>query len=480
MLPQTSATPTKPSAAGSPAPDVPLCVDLDGALSPVDTLHEGVLALARSAPWTLFRLPLWWRRGRETVGREIAARVAVDASTLPLNAALVEWLSAERTAGRRLVLVTAAHPGIAYALGERLHLFDEILAGNERTALVARFGERGFDYAGHGRTDAALWASARRAIVVGGDRQIARIQGLAQVEREFHSARPTLVSWIKAVRLHQWAKNALIFLPALCAHKIFQGHVLFASMVAFFSFSLCASSIYLVNDLLDLPSDRRHARKRHRQFAAGIVSARGGILASLLLLAISLGLAFLAGERFAAVLCSYYVLTWAYSLRLKRAALVDVMTLASLYTVRIIAGAAATQIALSFWLLAFSIFVFLSLAIVKRYTEISEAAALGNVSVHGRGYSTQDLPLLLNLGVAAGYCTVVVMALYINSMDALLLYHRTKPLWLVCPLLLYWISRIWMLTARGEMPDDPVVFALRDRISLCVLALVALIVIISI
>jgi 4-hydroxybenzoate polyprenyltransferase len=480
MMPQTSATPSELTGAGFPTPDVPLCVDLDGALSPVDTLHESVLALARNAPWTLIRLPLWWRRGSGAVRREMASRGGVDTSTLPLNAPLLEWLSAERSAGRRLILVTASHPDIAHEVADRLHLFDEILVGDKRTALVARFGERGFDYAGHARTEAALWSSARRAIVVGGNRQIERIQGVAEVEREFHIERPTLASWMKAVRLHQWAKNVLIFLPALCAHRIFHAPVLFASMVAFFSFSLCASSIYLVNDLLDLASDRRHARKRHRQFAAGIVSARSGILVSLALLAISLGLAFLAGERFAAVLCAYYVLTWAYSLRLKRAALVDVMTLASLYTIRIIAGAAATQITVSFWLLAFSIFVFLSLAIVKRYTEISEAAALGNASVHGRGYSSQDLPLLLNLGVAAGYCTVVVMALYINSMDALLLYHRTKPLWLVCPLLLYWISRIWMLTTRGEMPDDPVVFTLRDRISLCVLGLVGLIVLISI
>ena len=468
---------------------IPLCVDLDGTLTPVDTLHESLLGLAKFSPLTLFRLPFWALRGKATLKREVAARVTLEVATLPLNSPLIDWLKAERNKGRTLLLVTAADSAIANALGRHVGLFDEILATDsdvnlsgdaKRRALVKRFGERGFDYAGNSGADEKVWSAARKAIVVGTPGRIAKARRIAEVDRAFPVRNLDALAWVKALRLHQWAKNALVFLPAVLAHKIVQPTVLLHSVGAFLSFSLCASSIYLINDLLDLGSDRRHARKRNRPFAAGRLSARSGVLASLLLVSASAALALVVGYRFAAVLGLYYILTWAYSLRLKRAALVDVMTLAGLYTVRIIAGSAATAIPPSFWLLAFSVFIFLSLGIVKRYTELSEAVQAGGVNVQGRSYRASDLPLLMNLGVTAGYCTVVVMALYINSMDAQLLYRHSKPLWFVCPLLLYWITRIWLLTSRGQMDDDPVVFALRDRISLLVLGLLSLVVMISI
>jgi 4-hydroxybenzoate polyprenyltransferase len=286
--------------------------------------------------------------------------------------------------------------------------------------------------------------------------------------------------WLKAMRLHQWIKNVLIFLPALLAHQILRPAVLVECVLAFIAFGACASSVYLFNDLLDLSSDRQHPRKFKRPFASGRLSASRGVVVGMVLFCFSAALALYVGWKFAAVLGGYYVLTWAYSLRLKRAALVDVMTLAGLYTVRIIAGAAATAIPVSFWLLAFSVFIFLSLGIVKRYTELDDARKANKMSSHGRGYSAADLPLLMALGVSAGYCTILVVALYINSNDSLALYHHNKPLWLVCPLLLFWISRIWLLTTRGQMHDDPVVFALRDRVSLVVVGLLGLIVLISI
>jgi 4-hydroxybenzoate polyprenyltransferase len=468
---------------------VPLCVKLDGTLTPVNTLHESLLSLARNAPQALLFLPFWMSRGQARLRRELAARASLDAARVPLNAALLEWLKLQQAAGRRLVLATAADSSIANEVAARAGVFDEVLSstGNLnlsgdaiRGALVERYGERGFDYAGHAGDDERIWSSARKAIVVGDPRRIERARRCAEIERSFPAQRFSLMVWLKAIRVHQWAKNGLIFLPPLLAHKILQPPVLRESMMAFVAFSLCASSIYLINDLMDLAADRQHPRKRNRPFAAGRLTARSGLLASSALLCASIYTALLVGQRFALVLLGYYALTWAYSLRLKRAALVDVMTLAGLYTVRIIAGAAATSIPLSFWLLAFSVFIFLSLAIVKRYAEISEAPDTGTVKIHGRGYSTRDLPLLLNLGVASGYCTVVVMALYVNSSDSLLLYSHSKPLWLVCPLLLYWISRIWLLTARGQMHEDPLVFALRDGISIAVLAMLTLIVLAAI
>jgi 4-hydroxybenzoate polyprenyltransferase len=436
---------------------------------------------------TLLRLPLWLCRGNAVLSREVAARANFDATELPFNAPLLDWLILERATGRRLILVTDGDPRIANQVGSRLNLFDEILASNPdsgfphtmRNALVEHFGEHGFDYAGNSEVDDRLWASARQAIVVGTMAQVERTRLLTVVERSFPAGGGTVRLWIKSFRLHQWAKNALVFLPALFSHRILQSQVLIDSALAFLAFSLCASSVYVINDLFDLAADRRHPRKRDRPFADGRLSVRSGFAVSIALLSAAICLALAVGHRFTAVLCGYYVLTWAYSLRLKHVALVDVMTLAAFYTLRIIAGSSATSIPVSFWLLAFSIFIFLSLGIAKRYTEIDDAKQAGNLAISDRGYTVADLPLLLSIGVAAGYCTVVVMAFYINSADSLMLYHHPKPLWLVCPLLLFWVSRIWLLTTRGKMPDDPVVFALRDRSSWFVLGIIALIVLVS-
>jgi 4-hydroxybenzoate polyprenyltransferase len=468
---------------------IPLCVDLDGTLTPIDTLHESLLRLARENPIAILSLPLWLRMGKARMKREIAVRTAFDTTVLPLNLELLEWLRSERETGRKVVLVTAADSNIARQVADRVGLFDEVIASDgeknlsaeaKRAVLVERFGEKRFDYVGNERADEFVWRSARKAFVVGTKRQAARASRITELGRTFASPRSGVKVWLKAMRLHQWVKNTLIFLPAILAHQIAVPDVLLRSVVAFVAFGLCASSVYLINDLFDLNADRHHPRKRNRPFAAGLLPARSGLYVSAALLCCATLLALAVGWKFAAVLAGYYLLTWAYSVRLKRAASVDVMTLAGLYTIRIIAGAAATSIPLSFWLLAFSVFIFLSLGFVKRYTELDDARQAGQMSATGRGYTAADLPLIMTLGVAAGYCTVVVMALYINSSDSQVLYRHNKPLWLICPLLLYWISRVWLLTTRGQMHDDPVVFALRDRLSLVVLGLLGLVVLLSI
>jgi len=468
---------------------VPLCVDLDGTLTPVDTLHESLLRLARQAPIAILALPFWLRTGKARMKREVAVRTTFDSALLPLNSELLAWLKTERETGRRVVLATAADSLVARQVADRVNLFDEVIASDgvrnvsgdaKRAALVERFGEKGFDYVGNERADECVWRSARKAVVVGTNRQAARAGRIANLGRIFAAPRSGPKVWLKAVRLHQWVKNTLIFLPAILAHRILVPDVFLHALGAFIAFGLCASSVYLLNDLFDLSADRLHPRKRNRPFAAGLLSARSGLFASGALFCAAALLAVVVGWKFAAVLAGYYLLTWAYSLRLKRAASVDVMTLAGLYTIRIVAGSAATSIPLSFWLLAFSVFIFLSLGFVKRYTELDEARQAGNMAATGRGYTAADLPLVMTLGVAAGYCTVVVMALYINSTESQLLYTHNKPLWLICPLLLYWISRVWLLTTRGLMHDDPVVFALRDRLSLVVLGLLGLVVLLSI
>jgi len=469
--------------------DIPLCVDLDGTLTPVDTLHESMLSLGKLSPASLLALPTWLSAGRAQFKRCIAERIQIDATSLPFRQDLLEWLREERGKGRRLVLATAADQTVAQRVAAHLELFDEVVSSNgtdnlsgerKRRALVERFGEKGFDYVGNDTKDEAVWKSARHAIVVGATGLAKRARRVAAVSRVFPSSGGSLRTWIKAIRLHQWVKNVLVLLPAVMAHTILQPGVLWATLLAFLAFGLCASSVYVVNDLFDLAADRDHPRKRSRPFASGALSARSGGIAAILLM---LGAVTIASELrplFWATLGGYYTLTWTYSLRLKRTAIVDVLTLAGLYTMRIIAGAAATLTPLSFWLLAFSTFIFLSLGCVKRYTELDDARRAGKVTSHGRGYWADDLPLIMSLGTASAYSTVMVLALYINSADSRMLYAHSTPLWLICPLLLYWISRVWLLTTRGQMHDDPVVFALRDRVSLFVFALLALIIFVAI
>jgi len=469
------------------APTVPLCVDLDGTLTPVDTLHEAMLTMARNAPSSLLSVPGWMAKGKAEFKRQVAARAMIDAETLPYNQPLLEWLRAERAAGRRLVLATASHRATADAVAQHLMLFDEVIATDtgenlsgegKRCALVARFGEKGFDYAGNDDVDEPVWASARLAIVVGSPLLAACAATLAEPGPVFAVAKPSIAVWIDAIRLYQWIKNLLVFVPALLSHGIARPEVFLKTTLAFIAFGLCASSVYIINDLFDLPADRRHTRKRLRPFASGALSARSGITVAASLLVTAFAIAIAVNWQFCAVLAAYYVITWAYSLSLKRKALVDVMTLAVLYTARIIAGAAATSIPLSFWLLAFSIFLFLSLGIVKRYTELEDARQAGKFA--GRGYSASDLQLLQSLGTSAGYCAIVVMALYVNSPDSQLLYRHSKGLWLICPLMLFWVSHIWLVTTRGRMHDDPIVFALRDRSSLLIMAMIGAVVAFSI
>jgi 4-hydroxybenzoate polyprenyltransferase/phosphoserine phosphatase len=463
----------------------PIAVDLDGTLARTDTLVESLFALLRERPAAALGLLPALAGGRARLKARLAAQVELDPALLPLNAPLVEWLQAQRDAGRRLVLVTAADQRIAHAVAARVGLFDAVMASDgtqnlkgatKAAALVERFGAGGFDYVGDAWADLPVWRAARRAIVVGGERLVRAARGVAEVERVFPPPVPLARALPRALRPHQWVKNLLLFLPLLAAHLVTDGPALAAAMLAFVAFGLTASAVYLLNDLLDLPADRRHPRKRHRPFAAGDLSLATGLALVPALLGAAALLALLLPPAFAAILAGYFVITSAYSFGLKRVPVVDVMLLAGLYTVRVVAGAAAVAIMPSFWLLAFSMFIFLSLALVKRYTELDALRARGELTASGRGWHVDDLPLVQSLGVSAGLICVLVLALYIDSTSAQALYALPEALWLVCPALLYWVSRLWLKTHRGEVHDDPVVFALRDRVSLIIGAVTALIV----
>jgi 4-hydroxybenzoate polyprenyltransferase/phosphoserine phosphatase len=484
-----------------------LCVDLDGTLIRSDLLLESLLLLLKRNPLYLFAAVLWLiKGGKAGLKQQVAARVTLNPAALPYNEELITWIQGERAGGREVWLCTAATGELATQVAQHVKLFDGVIASdahnnlagqNKAAQLVERFGRGEFDYCGNERRDMAIWRCARSAIIVNGSAALEReARAAVSVARVFpaagvtgtgaatDSARParptTLRAIIRALRPHQWAKNVLVLVPLFTAHRLGDLGTLGCGLAAFVAFCLCASSVYLLNDMLDLEADRAHPRKSKRPFASGDLSiATGLMLVPLLMAGAAVIAAFLPG-KFQLCLAAYYVLTFGYSIKLKRMLLVDAVALAGLYTLRIIAGAGAATVALSFWLLLFSVFLFLSLAFVKRYAELDSLRRQQKLQALGRGYRVEDLAVLQSFGTAAGYLSVLVLALYINSPEIQPLYSRPKVIWMLCVLMLYWISRVWMTAHRGGMHDDPVVYALRDRVSLGIGLLAAITVAVAI
>ncbi len=440
--------------------------------------------LLKRHPLLLLMLPFWWLKGRPAFRQQVADRVDLDVTRLPFHQPLLDVLRVQHSQGRRLILVTDANL-MTYAeqIARYLGIFESILACDQDAdlsgkptseRLVSTFGAGGFDYVGHAATDLHVWRYARAAIVVNArSALVRRVAAPTSVEQVFTPIPIGIWAFLNAIRLHQWAKNALVFVPLAAAHQMLNPLLLAQAGIAFLAFGCFASSVYVLNDLFDLAADRQHPTKCRRAFAAGIIPVQHGLMLIPVLLVPGFLLALLLPYWFGTSLGLYYVLTLAYSLRLKQLVLVDVLTLAGLYTLRIIAGGAATDIPLSFWLLAFSMFLFLSLALVKRTSELLVCRDAARDAAAGRDYRTTDLETLAQFGVTSGYLAVLVLALYIDSPSVVTLYSEPWMLWLLCPVLLYWISRVWLLTRRGELHEDPMVFALTDRTSYGLFALVA-------
>lgn len=457
----------------------PLFVDLDGTLVKTDLLLESALVLIKTRPRTIVLLFLWLLRGRAHLKAEIARRADVPADTLVYDERLLVRLREERDRGRQLVLATASNRKYADAVAAHLGLFHGVLASDatrnlkgERKleAILAYTDGRSFDYIGNEAADLPLWRKARKAICVDTPASVVRaVREFTEPDEIAAQRRSYLKLLIRAVRVHQWAKNALLFVPLMAAHRVRDFGADVRVVAATVAFCLCASSVYVLNDLTDLRSDRLHPRKRKRPFASGELPLVHGVLLAPLLLATSATIALtLLPRAYLLVLAIYFTSTLAYNFAAKELAVWDVILLAGLYVVRVVAGAAAVPVQMSFWLLAFSGFVFLSLALAKRYSEMFTLQKLGQAQAHGRGYLTDDMPILQSMGVSSGYLAVLVMALYINSSEVHALYPRPFALWAICPLLIFWISRVWVTTHRGQMHDDPVVFALRDNVSLAI------------
>ncbi len=451
----------------------PLVVDVDGTLVGGDLLIEGAARLLAASPLNFFGLLFWFARGRAALKRRVAQKVPLAPSTLVLNPAVLDEIAAARAAGREVWLASAADERAVAPLAEAVGAAG-FLASDGRTnlageakarALVERFGEGGFDYAGNERRDLAVWRHARRAIGVGLPARLAReVRALDEDARFLPGLGSEPRDWLRALRPHQWVKNLLVFAPLVAAHETGAGPYLTAAGM-FAALSACASGAYLLNDLLDLPHDRGHPSKRRRPMAAGKVALLPAMGLGAGLAAGGLALAFELSWPGGLCVLLYLILTLAYSLSLKRRPFVDVVTLGLLYMVRVFAGGMAVSVTLSPWFLAFFMFAFFSLSIVKRQGELQRLRESGGTAVEGRGWHVEDFPVLAAFGAAAGLASVVVFALYIRSPEVSVLYTRPEFLWLICPLLVYWLGRMTLLANRGVVDDDPVVFTLRDRTS---------------
>jgi len=454
---------------------LPLVADLDGTLIATDTLFEAALSLIRQKPWSILLLAVWLIRGKTVLKSAIAKRFTPNAESLPYRRDLVEYLRNEGNKGRRIVLATAAHQTTAYQVAACLDLFDVVLASTDsvnlkgklkRDQLVTLYGLRGFDYVGDSRADIPVWAACRIGHVAGRMRRLpgsVLATGTQQGE-VFTRPRPGVKTLLREIRVSQWVKNLLVFVPALLNHHV-DGEILKALATAFFAFSFVASGTYITNDLFDLEADRRHPRKCRRPLASGQISVALGIPMAVCLPLAGILLGVTIGAPLVTCLLAYLVLTLLYSSYIKGKPIIDVVALAILYTLRVYAGGLVSQAYVSPWLLQFSIFLFLSLAFVKRYSELRRLRHQRPLEAPGRNYRVQDLGIISQAGLGSGLLAGLVLALYVNGQEIQRLYPHPEMLWGVCPLFIYWIIRVWLIAHRGNMNEDPILFAFRDRVS---------------
>lgn len=464
--------------------NAPLVVDLDGTLTPTDTLVESGLHLMKSSPMSALKLPFWLLGGKAQLKAAIASHVNFEAQNLPFRKPLITYLQEQKAKGRKIVLATAAHRSIADRVAEQVGVFDEVLAtedglnlkGRNKLELIqSRWGNE-FVYAGDSSADVPIWDAAKAAVLVGVSPEVAEtVRKKVPIEKEFGNEPAGFSVWLRALRVHQWMKNLLLFVPVLTAFSFFNPAAFLALLLGFFAFSFAASATYMVNDLWDLDNDRAHPRKRLRPFASARLPILKGIAVAGMLLVAALAMASMVSLKFFLMLLAYLVLTSAYSWVLKQYVLIDVLMLSLLYTLRIVAGSVAIGVVTSSWLLVFSVFIFLSLALVKRCSELVVLGNSGKSATRGRDYRVKDLAVLWPLGVGSALCSVVVFCLFVVAPDTHSRYATPELLWMVAFCLIYWIARLWIKTSRGEMHDDPVVYAIKNRGSrIVVLTMVSL------
>lgn len=467
----------------------PLCVDLDGSLVKSDTLHDSLLALMRAHPRRALHLPLEAMKGKAAFKAFVARQIDLDVEHLPFNRELLGYLECEYARGRQIYLATGADIRLARRVADHLGIFAGVLASDERTSLtglrkleqIRRVLGENFDYIGNAAPDLTILAYSADPMLANPTRGLRRKLDSRGIEtpRIFEDRAPAARALVKALRPHQWAKNLLLAVPLLLSHRISLAAIL-SLLGAMVSFSLIASATYIFNDLLDIEADRRNAHKRVRPFAAGDLSAGAGVALGVGLFVLGVSGSLLLPAGFMGWLFVYVVATIAYTSLLKRVALVDVVVLSGMYTLRLLAGAAATHSFISYWLAGFSVFFFLSLAFVKRFVELDKLGVDGAAARNGRGYRPADIPMLRTSGIASAYASIVIFAIYITGQDVMALYRHPGRLWIAVPFMILWLNRLWLEAGRGELHEDPVFFVLTDRASLLMGAAVVALMVLSI
>lgn len=465
--------------------NIPLCVDLDGTLLKTDLLYESAIYLLKKNFFYIFLIPFWLLKGRYYLKFKLLEYVSPTIISMPYNESVLNFVKKEKVKGRKIVMVTATAQHLAEKVADFLGLFDEVIGSkdginllgpNKANHLINRFGDNKFDYIGDSFKDLVVWRHSRFALVVTDNpKLIESAKKVSDVSELFFEQKNSLKVILKQIRVHQWVKNILIFLPALLGHKT--GLADYGNAVwGFFAFSFIASAIYVINDLADIESDRNHPNKRNRPAASGQIKLLTCLKLIPLLLAGGFLISILALDtNFTLILIVYTIITVLYSFKLKKMYLLDIMTLSLLYTVRLVAGGIASGTEISTWLFSFSLFIFLSLGAMKRYTELKGLIDANKTKTRGRDYYVEDIPLISTIGISAGIVSTLVFTLYIDNPDVLQLYNSPFYLYLITPVVLYWILRMWFIAHRGLMDDDPIVFGLKDKASYAV-ALVILII----
>lgn len=430
------------------------------------------------------KIPFWLAKGKANLKAELDKRLDLDIEKLPYRQDVIAYLKEEKNSGAKLVLVTATIQHVAEKIAAHLNIFDEVhgsnrsnnLLGSKKLELMNQlYGKKNFIYVGDSNKDEIIFENSAGAITVGiSPGKVEKIASTSNVIRSFFVSGSKFQNFIKQIRVYQWVKNLLIFIPLLLAHKADPAKFLIG-IAAFFAFSFASSSIYILNDLLDLEADRKHPRKKYRPIASGNFKIKTAFLISPVLFIAGLTLGWFISYKFFFVLLFYVVLTNSYSFSLKKIYITDIIVLSILYTLRIISGAEAMDVNVSPWLLAFSIFLFLSLATVKRYTELLTMKSQNREKASGRGYYVADIELIRTIGPSAGMMSILVLALYVSSPEVKMLYHNPDMLYLTCPFFLFWVLRIWFKAHRGEMHDDPIIFTAKDKFSWLIGAIMLLI-----
>lgn len=462
-----------------------LCVDLDGTLIASDVSIEQIVTLARTQPWRLLKLPLWLAKGAAYAKSALGDRVTLDPSSLPYRPEVLALIQQARAEGRPVLLVSASDERAVKQIADHLGCFDGAVGStaafnaagaNKVKAIRDILGDRPWDYVGDAHVDGEVWREASGTLLVGSKRSARRAaEAAGHPVQKIKTREQTWRDWLALMRPQQWTKNFLVFLPLLASHR-FGAESWLGAAIAFMAFSLCASGVYVLNDLLDMPADRLHSRKKKRPLARGIITARQALVAAPLLMILGLGVGLLTqSPRFEIVLIAYLGLTTMYSVYLKRKLAIDAISLAMLYSLRVLGGGEATGAVASPWLLAFTMFLFVSLAFGKRYSELHELVSEGKLGAQGRGYRIDDMDLIRSFGTTSGYLSVLVFALYTANPSVAQHYSHPWRLWLICPIILYWLTRVWFTAHRGGLQQDPLQYAVRDRVSWLCMALAGIV-----